>query len=136
MSKYYKPKPEDITYFPFYCELRKDDKWIPYYITPNNARENFKIEYLLGDKVVTESEGNIRLKKIRVPYLTDEQIVNEGWIQDSHVFTKGDHVLFRFEDKIEIRCYGHPSFSVFTAFIGDCPSVNELKLIQKLLRIK
>lgn len=92
---------------------------------------------------------------IRTKYLTKEAIQSEGWeyggtwrdtfdssmglTSGIHTFNHGDHALsfdiYNKEAKITLTTRsGIPTNKVI--YVGLCPSINELRLIQKLLKIK
>jgi len=103
----------------------------------------------------------IEKKLIRVPFLTREQIENEGWEYketityhdmvtkenlpdaDKLIFTnrylqklgwkKGDNYIEIYSDYNDEGYYD--SSNITNLFLGECPSINELRTICKLLKI-
>lgn len=89
-------------------------------------------------------------KQIRVPYLTQEQIEKEGWAYEranglviALTFKKDNYILDWYwnDKKIVIRkikemCPGSMKFELEQLYKGNCPSINEFRIIMKLLNIK
>lgn len=129
MDKYYTPEISDL-YLGYECEVDKNiyaDKnpdWEAIVASENN----------MGDEGLL---AKCRTGKVRTPYLTREQIENEGWFAGHPTaFSKGNHVLMLYDNKkIEIRHMGSPSYTVDTSYLGSCPSINEFRKIMKLLGI-
>ena len=75
---------------------------------------------------------------IRVPYLTKEQIENEGWTKEKSYFIKNNIYLF-FEDKFLVIDSGNPfSWEAIDSeilFKGKCKDINTFRKICKLLEI-
>jgi hypothetical protein len=97
---------------------------------------------------------------IRIPHLTKEQIENEGWIYKETItysdtkenLPDADKLIFAKDDRLtkltwkkkdnfiqiyidlnDEGCY--ELFNTTDLFLGECPSINELRYICKLLKI-
>ena len=86
-----------------------------------------------------EETDNIipNLMSYRTPFLTEEQIEQEGWKKQTDVhFEKGDHTIKIYRGKtwipFHILIEGHGQ----VYFFGECKSINEFRYILKLLNIK
>lgn len=103
---------------------------------------------------------HIKLNAIRTRYLTKEDIEGEGWDTMDHdiypigeggkvigigakkhsIHERGDctyvlmHVRLSSHLLISVQFKGHREYH--TIYSGSCPSINELRTIQKLLKIK
>lgn len=120
-------------------------------------RDDFRSDEIQGsgvEEIFYLIENN--KKRIRVPYLTREQIEAEGWVyshtisggtpsEENDIFEKeGDNVRYRLDNDannniISISGWFYSNIRnplTKTSFQGSCPSINELRLIQKLLNIK
>lgn len=96
-----------------------------------------------------EHENNEYLENhYRTPYLTKEQIINEGWNYSS---TKSSLLIFskvQDNDKEILLVYDNDNnwlvisindnngYHLMTKFSGECKSINELRTIFKFLKIK
>lgn len=97
------------------------------------------IEENLGD--VLYEDDNLITSKIRVPYLTKEQIINEGWKYNY----KGNwsDVYFKPSSNGRLELWHDETretdFEIFIGkcclYKGTCPSINEFRFICKLLKI-
>lgn len=82
---------------------------------------------------------DIEVGRIRVSYLTREQIETEGWefdvtiTQASSRFFKGNYGLFFNKENQRIRVWVVKN--QIQIFDGKCKSINEFRTIQKLLEI-
>jgi hypothetical protein len=130
-NKYYTPDIEDIRVGYEYESFIKGydgelDRWNKEIVSVTNPNLNFHL--LLIDKYISKGE-------IRTPYLTKEQIKNEGWqiTKSKYVLTKGDYKLtgLGFFPNKKLRI----SRGSLTIFYGECPSINEFRYICKLLKI-
>lgn len=86
------------------------------------------------------------IKTFRVPYLTKEQIEAEGW---SHINTNTVYTKELTDSYYYLDCFKKGNLTItfnnriksliiktdkdLTIYIGNCPSINEFKLIFKLL---
>lgn len=109
-------------------------------------------DILNGKKSVNDIIHLIGTDQIRTPYLTQEQIEAEGWVEDkdhpSKSFTKGNNklgwlkgIIIR-DDKEEgvtvstILIYTPPFGDTFSIrYNGHCKDINTLRYISKLLNI-
>lgn len=155
MSEYYTPQIEDL-FIGYECEvynqctnkLIKKVEWNTVKVALHGETGNS-----IG---ITQCKNYLKNEKLRTKYLTKEQIEAEGWSpekilwegkdeQDIHVdgFSKSiSEILwydFLFEEgKITIikKYYRNEVAQVCeTIFSGNCPSINEFRKIQKLLKI-
>jgi hypothetical protein len=80
----------------------------------------------------------INLGKIRVPYLTKEQIQAEGWKPEKSYFRKNDLYLFFENNELEID-FGEPftwdASDSDVRYKGECKDINTFRKIIKLLGI-
>lgn len=148
-NKYYTPSIEDI-HIGYECELFYDNKWNSLKII-----RQYDLEY--------DWESMIYNKTIRTPYLTREQIEQQGW-EETAITRDGGTILF--SKKIDKQTwyelkYGqsnkmHPTTNIIITlkefdpgwygsgdtldskviFNGNCQSINDLRTIQSLLNIK
>lgn len=79
---------------------------------------------------------------IRTPYLTKEQIEEEGWKEyETRMICRSfkkenDYHLYWFETDNAIQlCKGTPPMWLNYYYSGECPSINEFRTISKLLNI-
>lgn len=145
-DKYFVPNEEDIR-IEYKCEIQKVIKaWT--HIVDNIIRTD--LEYDEDWKSITiENKYElipylelIPTSHIRTPYLTKEQIENEGWTNEDEGinFFKADKDEYVFqccfiENKLKITSLQTLPFSDITVFYGNCPSINEFHYICKLLKI-
>lgn len=98
------------------------------------------------DSEITEILRDLHDNKIRVLFLTKEQIENEGWIQEDRqlngfgkysYFKKRDYLYITFqEEKHIVEIHNGQAYEDHqTLFEGECKSINELRYISKLLNI-
>jgi hypothetical protein len=72
--------------------------------------------------------------QIRVPYLTKDILKEEGWTYLLNTLAeKKGYTILLYKEKHDIRIWNK---DMLVKFDGYCPSVNELRLISKLLNIK
>lgn len=120
-AEYYTPEVEDIR-IGFECEINYKGLWLP--IKFNNLYE--------GDKHVNACE-------IRCSYLTGAQIEKEGWVlydPINVVYRKGNFCLIHKSDKHEIEIADtDSSYGMQVKYDGSCKSINEFRVIIKLLKI-
>ena len=152
-NKYYIPEIEDIR-IGYQCEWRninEDDTWKPTIIS------NYEEIYQIIRDISQEFD-----REYRVPYLTKEDMIGEGWVLNSdlhyeeYIKYTGTYdveddltgiefkLRYNFKDKslfIEkgIINYGkgqYPYEGNNYIFAGTCRCINDFKLIMKLLNIK
>lgn len=136
-SKYYIPILEDIIFgyeYEFYVAgFNKGERWTKniFQISSSYFKSSCELQIL---------QNNIIKGFIRVPYLTKEQIINEGWKDtiSRGVFIKNEYKLGFIQQVDDIpRIYitinmdnlNHPIYN------GYCKSINEFRTICKLLNI-
>lgn len=95
---------------------------------------------------------------VRTPYLTKEQIEAEGWVfkstnnirswyekldlfidaphSPSHQILAAELIHDSEYNTIQIRVQLRSDFEYHTFYEGHCPSINEFRIIQKLINIK
>lgn len=128
--KYFVPDISDIR-VGYECErrstgLERDKQW-----------SYCKIDFYDMQNIVIEG----RPDWYRVPYLTKEQIEAEGWKRDELGFHKGDVAITLYENLGPRNCrqvirIWQQTKNGQQLFLGNCPSINELRIITKLLNIK
>lgn len=134
MNKYYTPDVEDL-FIGYECELLSVDKpWIkgiyPEILTLCPTLRKFKSDHLKLENTF-----------IRTKYLDKEDIESLGWVHHksiTHVLTfdKDNYQLWILENnQIKINQGGRPLW-IHTRFKGECKSINELRKIMKLLKVK
>lgn len=69
---------------------------------------------------------------VRVPYLSQEQIENEGWKLEGSVICKGNFEVYIDSNKHTAVIYNYNGMCYFQ---GECKSINEFRYICKLLKI-
>ncbi len=130
---YYTPEITDFR-VGYECEanitvFKLDEGWMPYTLKG------------IGPEVIHYHSLGV----YRTPYITKEDIENEGWEHQCKVgrsifrFTKQTGCVYKFTniglqidfDNYQIEIYQGSK----TYFMGNCPSINELRTIQKLLQI-
>lgn len=125
-DKYYTPNIKDF-YFGYECEINFSD---------NNSWSEFTLfTYLDFEGLDYYIEEN----RLRTPYLTKEQIINEGWryngsnVVDEFILPseKGRYKLFLCEEHLLEFYHGEHSL----LFSGYCTSINEFRYVCKLLNI-
>lgn len=129
-QKYYTPALEDIK-LGLSCEL-----W-------NVNKKEFVPSTLLNAQIiwVLLSKGVLH-DRIRVPYLTAEQIEAEGWTKCESLsgvvrYKKPFYSLSHsaLTNRINVTQYAEEDGEAFDLFNGTCRCVNDLRLISKLLGI-
>ncbi len=135
-SKYYTPDIEDIR-VGYECEV--------YGQTTTKLIKNVDFHKVIvglhmevGQKVGINQIPNL-LKKgyIKVPYLTKEQIENEGWRM---VWNEGNSIVYEKDELVITTFIGFKRIKInyksgYQLFDGICPSINEFRQIIKLLNI-
>ena len=145
-SHYYTPKIEDLhvgyefeTYIPRWtAEGKNESKWV---------KKVFSEPLMYGDTLSSHIKSNF----IRTPYLTKEQIEAEGWIysQDDFLvnilkrvpthywFVKNGYGCTLYPDKNSITIEDNRTHMMIQPILynGLCPSINEFRVICKLLGI-
>lgn len=148
-TKYYTPDIEDLHlgYIAEYFEPHSPNKW-----------EQFRVDWLTIEDFASASE-EFKKNNIRTKYLTKEDIESEGWQIENDIspftgrqykFTldkttdfPNEAVIYtltwheRATPNIIISKFFHSSWSREDKVIyeGKCPSINEFKIITKLLGI-
>jgi hypothetical protein len=123
---------------------------------PKVVRSWFKKTFDLGDIDHTNVILNLEFNRIRIPYLTKEDIVSEGWsltkepneieftcqkiISDKY-FYEVDYDTYLKELTVESfyqsKLGGNPGlYNSYTIYKGTCRCINDFRLIMKLLNIK
>ena len=130
-NKYFTPDIEEIFVG---CEFEMHDTW-------GNWKKLILTEEFLKNPLTGLGSGSERVPwywKIRVPYLTKEQIEAEGWTKEKSYFIKNNIYLF-FEDKFLVIDSGNPfSWEAIDSeilFKGKCKDINTFRKICKLLEI-
>lgn len=139
MSEYYTPNIEDFHVgYEYEClELRRDDSkikdWVKWKLL-NSPTEFKRILDKYFNSIPTD---------IRVPYLTKEQIEREGWKETSEYnYKKINSNITMYYGKDHYLWIMHPAITELgeeykaNSFKGNCPSINEFRIICKLLNIK
>jgi len=136
-EKYYTPDISDLR-VGYECETKdcsdsRYDNWAKTILTPSFLDETYKIE------------GWIEQSYIRTAYLTKEQIEAEGW---EYSFQEGlleihNYIFKENTSAPPILLRHYPQMKALRIiqeeqqlFKGQCPSINELRYISKLLNIK
>lgn len=137
-EKYYKPNREDF-FIGYEYEYEANN---PYNPEDNWTKAKFSLreagEFDEGFMI----DWYLEKDKVRVPYLTKEQIEAEGWIHKQYVkdsqlvfnFVKNDWYLEFWVGKIPYIEIGREGYD--TGYTGNCKSINELKKLQNWLGIK
>ena len=158
-DKYYIPNIEDIRYGYEYEELWENipsikekliQEWKPtIFGHSQDVYEYNRIRQIItGVHFSFESCGNlVRRDKIRVPFLTKEQIEAEGWRevklnnneQATSLYKKNGYDLRIYQDclrlsELMVGAGMMPSWDKIL-FEGECKSINEFRLICKWLKI-
>jgi hypothetical protein len=135
-NKYYNPDVEDIRIgYELECLDEDDNTWIPAVVSNQSDLCNFTGLDL----------------KLRVPFLTKEQIEKEGWeykkemvdfptqLEYASLYVKGNIWLIYTKDGDISFVPIDPSLEKYEhkhRYLGPCPSINELRYLTKLLNIK
>lgn len=149
-QKYFTPDIADIRVW-YECEWKRysSDDWNKTTIT-----EDDYVMYGQDPKCeISEIASSFKKGNVRTPYLTREQIESEGWVK-SHprllkiIIDRTGRVYYYKPFDEEVSTFwvfeqrgGNVKISILGketgyGFYGSCPSINELRLIQKLLNIK
>jgi hypothetical protein len=144
-KKYFIPAIEDI-HHGYECEMLLPAHDEQGEVTDYDILEWRPIRYISGicvqdnDMLMDDLEGSIKTKEIRTPYLTREQIELEGWEPFLNGYKKDRWTLLHGTIKYTERTQKYLCIATTTGerifFRGDCPSINELRQICKLLNIK
>lgn len=143
MNNYFVPDIEDLC-IGYELEMNwnraYEEKWVPIKISIQD--EEFTYTDEISDIVNALDDG---MSEARVPYLTKEQIKNEGWklvwndgnygIEVTN-FEKDKWILdfsVGYSGKTNHILIGTSPTSIF--FRGECKSINEFRYILKLLKI-
>lgn len=137
-NKYFTPDIEDL-HIGYECEEHtpySTDEWSKVIIEDFGSESDFDLQ---------RCRDFIFMDKIRVPYLTKEQIEAEGWkFIKKHPgteccdFEMGKYYLdvdFDFRENIHLRIYDGEYENEFNYFSGKCKDINTLRKIIKLLGI-
>lgn len=130
-NKYFNPSIEDIR-VGYECEIFTTE-WMPYRFY------EFEIPWFLKNHSVG---ANYFLEKLRVPYLTKEQIEAEEWEEYKNGFRKMcngaymyiTHYKIQFGDGWKRQLVVH-SENGAVHFRGECWDINTFRMICKLLEI-
>lgn len=141
MNKYYTPKIEDF-YLGYEFEELIEEQWIP---------QIFDRDW----QICVFEELFLNKGAIRVSYLTKEQIEVEGWVHIGGQLQSESRQYFEliksphghlelnyteYNTNLIIQQRNHVrdasgNYILLTIFRGKCPSINELRIITKLLGI-
>lgn len=137
-NKYFTPDIEEMFVG---CEFEMDDTW-------GGWKKLILTEDLLKNPLIGLGSGNERAPwywKIRVPYLTKEQIEAEGWKFIKHhaeiegyEFEKDEYSLyveFDFRGEVYLKIYSGGYYDEVNYFSGKCKDINTFRKICKLLEI-
>ncbi len=143
-NKYFTPDIEDI-HIGYECEIYDQStskliKKVEWHIVKTHLGNSE-----IGKNVaINQVLKYIKQNKLRVPYLTKEQIEAEGWVEMSPPiisisrefrnipFIKDGYRLDYNLNSNQLAITVNDQF----LFYGECPSINELRIICKLLNIK
>jgi hypothetical protein len=125
-NKYFTPDIEDF-HVGYECEILKE-KWEHFVF---NVEEIIPVFARVNSKTIVSD-------KIRVPYLTKEQIEAEGWKPEKSYFRKNNLYLFFENNELEIE-FGEPftwdASDSDVRYKGECKDINTFRKIIKLLGI-
>lgn len=145
-KEYYIPEIEDI-YLGYefeFCSLV--NPFTPEWVFMTLIKDNpYRFENSKG--ILEVMQTNIEKGYIRTPYLTKEQIENEGWksTNNSNKFTHPVEVSLELNYDFDTHYLWitYPRYIVdediyykANKYVGKCPSINEFRKICKLLEIK
>ena len=129
-NKYFTPDILDI-HVGYECEIYENEQYVSYVIPHVIVGGNTRIDIPCG------SHWSIQ-NKLRVPFLTKEQIKAEGWILQSETgfFIKGKYELYynqqwNNDKEFSLQILEQPNFM----FKGFCKDINTFRKIIKLLGI-
>ena len=149
-DKYYIPDIEDIRYGYQYEELWENipiegEKLIQEWVSTIFGQSSDVYEYNRIKQIVagvhfsfiSNDRNLIRRNQIRVPYLTQEQIEDEGWEYNPEFneYYKKEHAINFLDEWMYISEYIPSGDENKIIFRGECKSINELRYICKLLKI-
>ena len=132
-AEYYTPDVEDI-HIGFECEINYPKGWIPIkvedlYTDSDGYGNAYEVEHTIKNSP----------QDIRVSYLKSAQIEKEGWVlydPINVVYRKGNFCLIHKSDKHEIEIADtDSSYGMQVKYDGSCKSINEFRVIIKLLKI-
>lgn len=147
-DKYFTPDIEDIR-VGYECEVKNssDDKNFEWEHLKIVGVDDAKISGRLMDWSFYDSLNAVKDKSVRVPYLTKEQIIAEGWreihdeeyiksipVEDgmpSKTWWFHNNVDTEYLSTIEFRYNGYHN----VGFRGECKDINTFRWISKLLKI-
>ena len=119
-NKYYTPEIEDLR-IGYELEVLRSKGWSKFTLVRTHLLD-----------ILTEDI------EIPTPYLTKEQIENEGWILRSEGYSRNFYE--KGEESLLVHHVGHwiiiTDLSEEQIYKGDCKSINEFRTIMKLLNIK
>lgn len=118
-NKYFTPGEEDIR-IGYECEVLHGEDWETYTVTVPTA-----LMWTIGD---------LKDKKLRVPFLSNEQIEKEGWEKRANGYHYEDWVIKH--DKLLNRIIVIHNPTHLCKYEGQCKDINTFKYIIKLLNIK
>lgn len=117
-----------------------EDKWEPFRIDLQD--ENWAYTHQLQDIVIACHDG---YAAVRVPYITEEQILKEGWkrkvgVNNRIAFEKNNYFLVWDKDDYHVEmCLVDPTKASFMVWGGDsikitlpCPTINHFRKIVNL----
>lgn len=155
-DKYFTPEIKDIR-IGYECEVESNNIWIPVILKSGIFEDEFCQMFQ-----TTNNESYHYQDNIRVPYLTEEQIIKEGWKKidiirngGSISFSKNINkenfykLMYNYSNRIkystniiihkvnyDLGMYGIcPTIEEEIIYNGDCKDLNTIKLIMKLLGI-
>jgi hypothetical protein len=97
---------------------------------PITTPDNYVKHTLSTPEDLTRISSSYQNIRIRVPYLTNEQIVKEGWFQKGNIFYKTLwNITMNPNHRIIIK------FGDEKRFQGKCKDINTLRFISNLLEI-
>jgi len=135
MEQYYTPEIEDFR-VGYEYERLNDKTW-----NKETLESHMLYTPNIGeacDSEITEILRDLHDNKIRVPYLTKEQIKAEGWELRTEGYSRNFYE--KGEESLLVHHVGHwiiiTDLSEEQIYKGDCKSINEFRTIMKLLNIK
>ena len=132
-NKYFTPDIEDF-HVGYECEIYENEQYVSYVISHIIVGGNTRIDIPDGRHWSIQN-------KLRVPYLTKEQIEAEGWkylsegYTEHQAFYKDDFQMSCFYDKHLLKIIKKESLKTIVLYQGSCRCINDLKKIIKLLGI-
>lgn len=152
MDLHFTPSPEDI-HIGYECEYEQE-RWkyemedgtfvsLSTERSPRNA-ERFKETYIhqwAPIKIGNEYDLSyvFKQKAIRTAYLTEDQLKQEGWIQNDGTWTKGDFVISAIINLLRDGSRRKQSMGINrktqTVYVGEVRCINDLRRISKLIGV-